>query len=66
VGIRPAFTYMESTRINVKVFRKTNSFLEQTKAIIAVKNTFTNILMTVLDTETKKARGMAFVWKITS
>jgi hypothetical protein len=65
VGVSPAFTYMESFKINVKGFRKRNSFLESTKAIIAVKNTLVAILMAVLATEIKKAWGMAPVWKIT-
>jgi hypothetical protein len=65
VGIRPAFTYMESIRMNVKGFLNKNSFLESTKAIIAVKNTLVAMLMAVLATEIKKAWGMAPVWKIT-
>jgi hypothetical protein len=65
VGIRPAFIYMESTKIRVKGFNNTNSRLERAKAIIAVKNTLVTMLIEVLATETMKARGMASVWKST-
>jgi hypothetical protein len=61
VGIRPAFMYMESTKTRVKGFNKTNSRLESAKAIIAVKKTLVTRLITVLDTEIKKALGIALV-----
>jgi hypothetical protein len=59
VGIRPAFIYIESTKIKVKGFDKTNSRLERVKAIIAVKNTLVTRLIEVLATEIRKACGMA-------
>ena len=55
VGIRPAFTYIDSTSIIVKGLRKTNFFLERTKAIIAVKNTPVTMLIIVLQTDMKNA-----------
>jgi hypothetical protein len=55
VGIRPAFIYMESTKIKVKGCNKTNPRLERAKATIAVKNTLVTRLIEVLATETKKA-----------